>query len=156
MSRLTKEQALNRLAGYCSKAERCLEDIRKKMLSWELSSADREEIVRFLQKEHFLDEERYAKAFVRDKSRLERWGEYKIRYALRSKQIPESLINRALQEIDRKENREQLRLLLEQKRRSIRGKSEAEIRQKLFRFAVSRGFPIDEIEKCISGDERFA
>jgi len=150
MKKLSYEQALHRLATYCSRAERCVFDIRRKMDEWEIPSGQQNQIIQKLQKEKFLDEERYCKAFVHDKIQYNRWGIYKIKFELKRKQIPEPLIAEALKNIDSEENRKQLRSLIELKMKSVKGKNEWEIRQKLMRFAASRGFSIDDIEIILS------
>jgi regulatory protein len=152
MNPISYEQALHRLAAYCSRGERCMDDVRRKMDAWEMPREQQDKVIQSLQKEKFLDEARYCRAFVNDKSKFSRWGIYKIKYALKKKRLPDVLINEALQEIDPESNREQLHLLLEQKRKSVKGKNEFEIRQKLFRFAASRGFSQEEIEKALHLD----
>jgi len=146
MNKLSYEQALHRLAAYCSRAERCIFDVSRKMDEWEIPSEQQNQIIQKLQKEKFLDEERYCKAFVNDKTKYNRWGIHKIRFELKKKQIPEPLIREALKNLDPEENRERLRLLIDQKMKSVKGKNEWEIRQKLMRFASSRGFSQDDID----------
>lgn len=145
MKQITYEQALNRLAAYCSRAERCRADIRKKCQAWELPDEEQARLIARLEKERFLDEARYARAFVNDKSQYSRWGANKIRYALKLKGIPSLAIDEALSGIDREASREQLKQLLQQKQRTVKGKDAYEIRQKLIRFALGRGFPLDDI-----------
>lgn len=151
MNTLSYEQALHRLAAYCSRSERCCWDVRRKMEEWEIPDAQQHQIIQQLQKEKFLDEERYCKAFVNDKTRYNRWGVHKIRFELRKKQLPEDLIRNTLKNLDPEENLERLRLLIEQKKKSVKGKNEWEIRQKLLRFAAGRGFSQEEIEKALGG-----
>ena len=149
---ISSEQALNRLANYCSRAERCVQDVRRKLNAWEIAKDDQDKIIRRLQQEKFLDERRYCKAFVNDKSKYAHWGAFKIKYALKKKQISDDLIRESLESIDSEENREQLRKLIEQKRKSVKGKNEWEIRLKLMRFAVGRGFSVEEVENLLHLD----
>jgi regulatory protein len=151
MKQISSEQALHRLAAYCSRAERCVFDVRRKMETWEIPIEEQNRIIGRLTQEKFLDESRYCRAFVNDKSKYSHWGAYKIKYELAKKQISGQLIREALENIDSDESAEQLRLLLEQKRKSVRGKNEFEIRQKLMRFAAGRGFSQGEIEKALNG-----
>ena len=146
MNKLSYEHALYRLATYCSRSERCIQDVRQKMVAWEIPANQQIQIIQHLQKEKFLDEGRYCKAFVNDKAKYNRWGVEKIRFELRKKQIPDILIQEALKNLNPEESRERLRLLIEQKKKSVKGKNEWEIRQKLLRFAASRGFSMEEIE----------
>jgi regulatory protein len=149
MKQLSPEQALHRLAAYCSHAERCIFDVRRKMDAWEIPVNEQNKIIERLMQEKFLDESRYCRAFVNDKSKYSHWGAYKIKYELAKKQIPGQLIREALENLDSNESQEQLRGLLEQKRKSVKGKTEFEIKQKLMRFAASRGFSQGEIEKAL-------
>jgi len=149
MNNLTNEQALRRLAAYCSRSERCVWDVRRKMDAWEISSEQQNQIIQQLQREKFIDEARYCKAFVNDKSQYSRWGSYKIRFELKKKHIPQSLIRDAMDRIDPEESRERLRQLLEQKKKTVTGKNEWDIRQKLLRFAGSRGFSQEEVERAL-------
>ncbi|MDR0865197.1 MAG: RecX family transcriptional regulator [Candidatus Symbiothrix sp.] len=149
MKPITYEQALHRLAAYCSRGERCIQDIRQKMIRWELAAEDQKKIIGKLQSEKFLDERRFCKAFVNDKSKYSHWGVYKIQYELKKKQLPESFIREALSEIDREENREQLRKLLATKQKTVKGVNEYEIKQKLVRFAAGKGFLLEDIESVI-------
>ena len=149
MNKLSYEQTLHRLAAYCSRSERCIWDVCRKMDEWEIPVDRKNQIIQQLLKEKFLDEERYCKAFVHDKTKYNRWGINKIRFELKKKQIPETLIREALKNLDPEETCERLRLLIEQKKKSVKGKNEWDIRQKLLRFATSRGFSQEEIEKVL-------
>jgi len=146
MNKFSYEQALQRLAVYCSRAERCVWDLKRKMNEWEIPFQQQNKIIQQLKKEKFLDEERYCRAFVNDKTKYNRWGINRIKFELRKKEIPEQMILEAMKNIDREENREQLRLLIEQKKKSVKGKNEWEIRQKLIRYAASKGFSFEDIE----------
>jgi regulatory protein len=148
---ISYEQALRQLAAYCSRSERCIWDVGRKMDVWEIPADQQNQIIQQLQKEKFLNEERYCKAFVNDKSKYNRWGINKIRFELRKKQIPENLIQEALKNLDPEETHERLRVLIEQKKKSVKGKNDWEIRQKLLRFAASRGFSQEEVER-VTGD----
>jgi regulatory protein len=116
------------------------------MDAWEIPADNQNQIIQHLLKEKFIDEERYCKAFVNDKSKYNHWGINKIRFELKKKQIPESMIREALKKLDPEENRDRLALLIEKKRKSVKGKNEWEIRQKLLRYAASKGFSKAEIE----------
>ncbi|MCC8146573.1 MAG: RecX family transcriptional regulator [Bacteroidales bacterium] len=150
MKTISYERALHRLAAYCSKGEKCISDIRKKMVQWELSENDQNKILDRLQEENFLDEQRYVKAFGHDKSLYSKWGPYKIKYELKKRNIPDSLIRDALSEIDTNKNSEQLFLLLSHKRKTVKGKNDYEVKQKLIRFAAGRGYSIEDIENALS------
>ena len=104
-------------------------------------------------KERYVDDERYAQAFVKDKIRYNKWGRRKVEQALWQKHIGEDIRNRVLDEVDDDEYLSVLRPLLKQKRKTIKANSDYELNQKLMRFAVGRGFTFDIIRQCIDVEE---
>jgi regulatory protein len=149
MKQFTEQEALHRCAVFCSTAERCIQDVDKKLERWEIPFSIRKNILIKLQQEGFLDESRYCRSFVNDKFKFSKWGKNKIYYALKQKQISEENILEAIQQIDAKENMDMLMQLIRQKRKSVKGKDDYEIRMKLMRFALGRGFGVDEINRCL-------
>ena len=97
----TPEQALAALMRLCARAEKSQEDARRLMRGWGLAERDAEGVLAKLVRDCFIDDARYAGAFVREKLRLSGWGEYKIRTALQRKRIDRALIDAALAEADR-------------------------------------------------------
>ncbi|MDD3108985.1 MAG: regulatory protein RecX, partial [Alistipes sp.] len=110
MKRLkTAEEALCSLMDRCARSETAPSDVRRLLRRWEIAEAESASILDRLVREHFVDERRYAAAYARDKSRLSRWGFYKIRAGLRMKQIAESVIAEVLaEEVDPQQLREKL------------------------------------------------
>lgn len=147
--KLSESEAFNRLSALCATAEYCRADIMKKMQNWELPYGCEDNIISRLIKERYIDESRYAKAFTRDKFRYNGWGMMRIERELRIKGIDNALIEEAKSEIDETENDEMLRRLIEGKRRTVKGKSEYEIKAKLMRYAVSKGFTMGTIYRII-------
>ena len=96
---LTLEQALSKAQTLCARQERCSWDIRQKLKQWHVPSEDSEKIIDKLKANKFLDDERYALMFTRDKTKFNKWGPIKIAYALKSKKIPEEVIRKVLSEI---------------------------------------------------------
>ncbi|MBO7337213.1 MAG: regulatory protein RecX [Paludibacteraceae bacterium] len=147
---LNKEQALNRASGLCVKSEHCESDIRLKLRQWNVPSCDVDDVIEQLKKHKFIDEQRYARAFVREKSKFNKWGEIKIKHALYAKGIDDETINEALEEnIDKDSESENLVALLKNKRKSIKDDDRQAVRVKLIRFAASRGYSMDQISKAL-------
>ena len=151
---MTEQEAYLQLAALCAQAEHCQQEMRDKMRRWELDEIVQNRIIDRLIKERYVDDERYARAFVKDKIRYNKWGRRKVQQALWQKRIDADIQQRVLDEIDEKEYLDVLRPLLKQKRKSIRAASDYELNQKLVRFALSRGFTFDLIRQCmdIEGD----
>ena len=97
----TPEQALAALMRLCARAEKSQNDARRLMRGWGLAEREGEQVLARLVRDRFIDDGRYAEAFVRDKLRLSGWGEYKIRTALQRKHIDRELIDAALAQAGR-------------------------------------------------------
>ena len=151
---MTEQEAYLQLAALCAQAEHCQQEMRDKMRRWELDEIVQNRIIDRLIKERYVDDERYARAFVKDKIRYNKWGRRKVQQALWQKRIDADIQQRVLDEIDEKEYLDILRPLLKQKRKSIRAASDYELNQKLARFALSRGFTFDIIRQCIDVDDK--
>ena len=150
---MTEQEAYLQLAALCAQAEHCQQEMHDKMRRWELDETAQKRIIARLVKERYIDDERYARAFVKDKIRYNKWGRRKVQQALWQKRIDSDIQQRVLDEIDEKEYLDVLRPLLKQKRKSIRATNDYELRQKLVRFALSRGFGFDIIRQCLDVDD---
>ena len=150
---MTEQEAYLQLAALCAQAEHCQQEIRDKMSRWELDETIQNRIVARLIKERYIDDERYARAFVKDKIRYNKWGRRKVQQALWLKHIDSDIQQRVLDEIDEKEYLDVLRPLLKQKRKSIKAANDYEQNQKLVHFALGRGFGFDIIRQCLNVDE---
>ena len=150
---MTEQEAYLQLAALCAQAEHCEQEMRDKMRRWELDETVQNRIVARLVKERYVDDERYARAFVKDKIRYNKWGRRKVQQALWQKRIDADIQQRVLDEIEEKEYLDILRPLLKQKRKSIKAESDYELNQKLVRFALGRGFGFDIIRQCLNVDD---
>lgn len=145
----TEQEAYQKLAALCAMSEQCCHDVMTKMRRWEVPPEMAERVVAQLVKERYIDEERYARAFVRDKFRYNHWGRVRIEQELKMKGIASRHIELGMEELKEEDSQEALREMLQKKRPSVKGKSEYEIRGKLIRFALGRGFAIDDIIKIV-------
>ena len=152
MKQISPAEALNKAAAYCTLCERCISEVSKKLTTWGVPPAEQQRIIERLQDEGFINEERYCRAFVNDKLRFNRWGRVKIRAALYEKQLPREYIAQAIEEIDEEEYMQTLHDLVATKQRELKNEDFA-TKQKIIRFAASRGFEpakILQIVKCDS------
>ena len=153
MKEVTEQGAYLQLAQLCARSEHCQHDLTEKMRRWEMSDEAQARVMQRLVSERYVDDERYARAFVRDKIRYNKWGRRKVEQALWQKHIDDDIRQRVLGEVDDEEYLSVLRSLLKQKRRSTKAESDNELNQKLVRFALSRGFTYDIIRQCLDVDE---
>jgi len=123
--------------------------IRKKLEDWDLQEAEIVKIIRTLKAEKFIDDQRYAAFYAKDKFRFNGWGRIRITYMLRQKKIGEEEIEDALSQIEDEEWEESCFELLRKKSVSLLEKNPVNRRGKLFRFAAGRGFEPDLIYRAL-------
>jgi len=152
MKEVTEQGAYLQLAQLCARSEHCHHELTEKMRRWDMSDEAQARVMARLVGERYVDDERYARAFVRDKIRYNKWGRRKVEQGLWAKHIDDDIRERVLGEVGDDEYLSVLRPLLQQKRRSVKADSDYELNQKLVKFALSRGFTYDIIRQCISGD----
>ena len=149
----TEQEAYLQLAALCAQAEHCQQEMRDKMKRWEMSPEVQERVIARLIKERYIDDERYARAFVKDKIRYNKWGRRKVQQGLWMKRIDDDIQQRVLDEVDDAEYLAVLKPLLKQKTKSIKAENDYELTRKLVRFALGRGFTYDIIRQCLDVDE---
>lgn len=153
MKAYSEPEALNKAAAYCTLCERCTSEVCTKLTAWGMTSAQQHRIIERLIDEKFIDERRYCSAFVNDKVRFNHWGRIKIVAKLREKKLPADIINEALDAIDENEYNATLRKLLNNKMKELKNSNdERQTKQKLLRFAISRGFEYHLILKQLKFD----
>ena len=150
---MTYEMALQRLSALCASAEHCEYEMTEKMRKWEVEESDCERIMEYLRKAKFVDDERYARAFVKDKIKYNKWGRRKVEQGLWAKHIAEDIRQRVLDEVDESQYTSVLTDLLKLKRRSIKAANDYEMNRKLIKFALSRGFDYSIVRHCIDCDD---
>lgn len=143
---------LKKAMQWCSRAEKCIADVKEKMIQWRTPEAFRESIIQELIDEGFINEERYAAAFANDRFQMSGWGRKKIAHALQQKNIPEKHISAALQRIEPEAYRQKAKTLMQRKKQQTTNEDPFKQKQKVFRFMASRGFEtalIDELWEYI-------
>lgn len=148
--KLSEPQALNRVASYCSRAERSEFAIRKKLQTWELEDDAIKRIISRLKEEKYLDDARFARSFINDKVRFNKWGKTKIIFELKRLQIPESVYKPILDDLAGDEFETQLMHILSVKIKSVKAKNDYDKKTKLIRFALGRGFSMDLTVRCVN------
>ena len=152
MKEVTEQGAYLQLAQLCARSEHCQYEMLEKMRKWNMTDEAQARVMQRLISEYYVDDERYARAFVHDKIRYNKWGRRKVEQALWMKHIDEDIRERVLSDIDDDEYISILRPLLKQKRRNIKAQSDYEQNQKLVKFALGRGFTFDIIRQCMDSD----
>jgi len=144
-NKVKQNEALNKMQDWCSKQEKCVDDVEKKLKYWKLTSPEISCILKSLREDGFLNNHRYASSFVRDKFNLQKWGKKKIIQSLAFKRIEQHIIDKAINVINEEEYERCLKETLANKERSLKNESLLQKKAKLFRFASQRGFEADRI-----------
>jgi regulatory protein len=146
----TPGQALPKIQFYCATRERCQAEVRDKLREWGVYGDDLDQIMVSLIEGNYVNELRYAKAFTSDKYRLDNCGRQRIVRELKQKEISDYCIQKALDEIHEGDYRDILLKLLQKKSGLLPSMHPAELRQRLFRYALQRGYEADLIEKTLA------
>ena len=145
------QQALQSLMRMCARSERSSGDALRLMKRWGVADDEARKVLARLQAERFIDDRRFAEAFVRDKLNLSGWGAYKIKMSLRAKGVAREIIEEvASTMIEATDMKERLEEIMQRKLRTLKYSSTYEAKTKLIRFAASRGYDIDEAVECAS------
>jgi len=141
----------DRIRTWCDLQERAHSDVAKKLYSWGVYRDEIDQIISDLISDNYLNEERFARAFVTGKFRIKKWGWKKIEMELKRKQVSKYSIAIARQELDDEEYLDTLKELIEKKRNFVKANSDWELNQKLIRFALGKGYSYEDIQK-VMGD----
>ena len=137
---LTPDQVLDKMAKYCAYQERCVKEVCDKLKTFDIAEDEKTEILDYLLDNHFVNDERYAKAFVRGKVNQSGWGVNKIRFHLIQKGIDKDIIDEALGQTDEEAYRQRLIDILKTKAKTVKADSDFEKKRKLAAYAMQKGF----------------
>ena len=147
----TPQQALQSLMRMCARSERSSGDALRLMKRWGVADDEARKVLARLQSERFIDDARYAEAFVRDKLNLSGWGAYKIKMSLRAKGVSREIIEEVVAPmIEATDMTERLEEMMRRKLRTLKFSSPYEAKTKLIRFAASRGYDMEQAVECAS------
>lgn len=135
------DAALAKAAALCSRAEHAEAEMTRKLRQWGAEPEVAARVVEWLVDNGFINNERYARAFVYDKSRFDMWGRVKIRHSLRQNGIAQAIVDVAMTEIDEAEYVANINTLMKAKRRSMPADADPyKAKAALMRYGASRGY----------------
>ena len=137
---LTPDQVLDKMAKYCAYQERCVKDIKDKLKTFDIPQEEKTKILDYLLDNRFVNDERFAKSFVRGKVNQSGWGVNKIRFHLMQKGIAKELIDEALGQTNEEVYRQRLIDILKTKAKTVKAASDFEKKRKLAAYAMQKGF----------------
>ena len=141
MAEYSYDILLDRLAALCSQKEKCEYDAYSYLQKKGVPSAECQKAVDYLVKNRFIDNQRFATAFARDKARFDKWGVKKIAAALSAKKIDQHTIQEAVGQISGEQQKETILAETTKKAKGIKDLSTPQAKAKLLRFCAGRGYP---------------
>ncbi|WP_375584385.1 regulatory protein RecX [Cyclobacterium xiamenense] len=142
-------QAQKKISSFCAYQERCEMEVRNRLEEWGLAPTEADRIISKLREQDFLNEHRFADSFVRGKFGLKKWGKVRIRQELKMRELPNPLIQEAIDAIDGEEYLDTLRFLADRKWKLTREPDLYKKKAKVTRFLAFRGFEPDLIRDAV-------
>lgn len=152
MTDLVKE-GLRKAAMFCAYQERTQQEVRDRLSEWGVAGDDAEEVIAELIQQNYLNEERFAKSFAGGKFRVKGWGKRKIKQHLQQRGISGYNLDQAMKEISPDDYRDTLTELLAKKRQTLRDDNPLVVKQKLVRYALSKGYESELIFSVLEPEE---
>ncbi|UFH33347.1 RecX family transcriptional regulator [Chryseobacterium sp. C-71] len=141
----TFEETKQKLVNYCVYQDRCHAEVEQKMREFVLIPEAKEEILLYLMKENYLNEERFTRSYIRGKFYIKHWGKTKIKMHLKQKGITEKLITKSFDEIDEEDYVKTIRRLYENYESKLTGLQAYQKKSKTIKYLLSRGFEYEVI-----------
>ena len=141
----TFEEIKQKLVNYCVYQDRCHAEVEQKMKEFLLIPEAKDEIILYLLKENYLNEERFTRSYIRGKFYIKNWGRNKIRMHLKQKQIPENLINKCLDEINDADYQKTLKKIFKNHYSQHINLKDYQKKSKTIKYLMNKGFEYDEI-----------
>jgi regulatory protein len=148
---LTETEAWNKVTAFCAYRERSRKEVIEKLYAYGLDKDTIEKLLKRLESEKYLQEERFAYAFAGGKFRLKNWGKRRIELELKARGIPEKDISNALNEIQEKDYLSTLKKLADKKEKELLSKepNEWKRRQKIAAFLIRKGYEQEKVFKMV-------
>ncbi|WP_316789901.1 regulatory protein RecX [Pedobacter frigoris] len=150
--KLDKKAALAKAEHYCAYQERSQQEVRDKLYEWGLWSNDVEETISELIQTNFLNEERFAAAYVSGKFNIKGWGKIKIKQGLKLKKVPDKMIANALKAINYDDYLKTILASAEKKLKTIAEKDSYKRKYKLVNYLLTKGFENDLILEVLKNN----
>ncbi|MBO9691828.1 regulatory protein RecX [Chryseobacterium sp.] len=141
----TFDEIKQKLVNYCVYQDRCHAEVEQKMREFMLIDEAKEEIILYLLKENYLNEERFTRSYIRGKFYIKHWGKAKIKMNLKQKQISEKLINSCFDEIDDSDYEKTIRKIFEEYYSKQKGLKEYQKKTKTIKYLMGKGFEYEKI-----------
>ncbi len=144
-------EAIPKMESWCTYQDRCTYEVEQKLATWNTPIEHQIEIINHLQKNRFLDDNRFVESYISGKFKIKRWGKIKIKHHLIQKRIDKKTIDIALKSIDQDAYFEVMKLLAERKLADRKTKDDYwTIKRRVSAFLASKGYESDLIHEVVS------
>ncbi|MDR2207230.1 MAG: RecX family transcriptional regulator [Flavobacteriaceae bacterium] len=150
MKSFTFEEIKQKLVNYCVYQDRCHFEVEQKMREFTLIPEAKDQILLYLIKENYLNEERFTRSYIRGKFYIKNWGRNKIKIRLKQKGISEKLMLKCFDEIDENDYKNTISNLYKTYFSKLKYLKDYQKKIKTTRYLMSRGFEFDTIENLMS------
>lgn len=141
-----------KMVNYCVYQDRCHQEVEQKMRDFLLVPEAKEEILLYLMRENYLNEERFARSYIRGKFYMKYWGRNKIRNHLKFKGVPEKLMNSCFDEIEEEDYYKTLKKLWHDYYCKLKGFQEYQKKSKTIKYLLGKGFEYEQILETLQED----
>ncbi|MDV2446949.1 recombinase RecX [Elizabethkingia anophelis] len=146
----TFQEIKQKLINYCVYQDRCHKEVEEKVRDFLLIPEAKDEILLYLIKENYLNEERFTRSYIRGKFYIKHWGKQKIKLHLKMKGISEKLIQNCMDEIYEDDYIKQIQIFAEKLLPTYKGLNYFQRKNKLIRFLVTKGYEYELIIENIT------
>lgn len=136
----TVDEAQKVLENYCAYQERCHKEVKAKLKDMKMIPSAIDKIIVSLIEQNYLNEERFAKAYVRGKFRIKKWGKVRLIRELKFREISKYAIDTAMKEIDETEYDQVLDELIIKRIDQVKEKNSFKKKKKVADYLLYRGW----------------
>ena len=136
----TVDEAQKKLEHYCAYQERCHKEVKSKLKDMRMIPEAVDTIMVHLIQHNYLNEERFAKTFVRGKFRIKKWGKNRLVRELKFREISTYSIDSALKEIDLDDYYKTLDDLVQKRIQQVKEKNLYKKKKKVADYLLYRGW----------------
>lgn len=145
---MSYDRALQKAMRYCMYQERCLDDMEKRFAAWNVKKEEWDKIIDCLIDQNFLSEKRFIEAYVRGKFFHKKWGRNKIVLGLKQKKVTGTNVEKIIaKEISEEEYIATINNLIKKKTMLLNESNDLKLRDKLYRYLLSKGYESETIVK---------
>ena len=129
---------------------RSIKEIKDYLLKKENNSEIIEEVINKLLKSRYLDDDKFTKAFIKDKLNFTTMGDYKLRKELERLGVSTSIIEDNISSIDNNILEEKIKKIIEKDLRTNKKYSGINLKNKIYNHLLTQGYSVDKVIEILN------